>query len=58
MATLVLPALLIGFYQSDEIHPLEIVGFTWTVIAYIWESVADNQKQSFLVAKKKEGLTN
>lgn len=41
MALNVLPALLIGFYVSDDIHVLEIVGFTYCLLAYIWEHTAD-----------------
>ena len=41
MAFFVLPAFLIGFYQSDKMHVIEIVGFAWTFLAYIWENVAD-----------------
>ena len=58
MALCVLPALLIGFYESDKIHPVEIVGFVWTVLSYIWEHTADLQKKKFLAKCQAEGVTN
>ena len=57
MAFFVLPAFLIGFYQSDKMHVIEIVGFAWTFLAYIWENVADRQKKAFLQKKKEEGVS-
>ena len=49
MAFFCLPAFLIGYYQSDKMHVIEIVGFVWTFLAYIWENVADRQKRAFLL---------
>ena len=37
----VLPAVLIGFYEHPPVHALEYVGFGITILAYVWESIAD-----------------
>ena len=58
MALNVLPALLIGFYSSEEIHPCEIVGFVWTVLAYVWEHTADLQKKKFIRECSARGVEN
>ena len=44
IAILIIPAAFCGFNPSTKIHPCEIVGFTFTILAYLWESTADAQK--------------
>lgn len=51
-AVLVIPGALICNDQHP-MQPLEIMGFAMWVLSYCWESLADQQKLSFLVAKAK-----
>lgn len=51
-AVLVIPGALIC-NDKNPIGPVEILGFAMWILSYVWESVADKQKLSFLVAKAK-----
>ena len=53
-----LPAFVIAFNPSIGFSPWELVGFSLTFAALSFESVADWQKNKFLVAMKKAGLKN
>ncbi len=44
---MVIPALALGFNKDEEMHKYEFVGLLVTVIAYMFESLADKQKLAF-----------
>jgi len=39
--------------NTDPMTPLEIFGFALWVFSYLFESIADNQKLSFMIKKSK-----
>ena len=41
IAFLLIPAAFCGFNPSPKIHPCEYIGFSLSILAYLWESIAD-----------------
>ncbi len=54
-ATLVIPVLLMSFNEQTQANALEFVAWGLWCLAMAWESVADAQKQSFLIDCKRSG---
>ena len=53
-----MPAFVIAFNPTEALSAWEVVGLGVTLAALVFESVADVQKNKFLVAMKKEGRKN
>jgi len=53
-----IPAFVIGFNSAETFSIFEFVGFGVTLSALLFETVADVQKNNFLVAMKKSGQKN
>ena len=55
---LAMPAFVIASNPSKSISVLEVIGLLIWLAAFVFESVADNQKYAFLSAMKKSGQKN
>ena len=53
-----MPALVMAFNPTDSLSVLEYIGLVVTLFALGFETLADVQKNNFLVAMKKAGLKN